>query len=64
MVSNTRKAQVAHVEELLLQVLEGRVGLVVGVARQVDLAVLADDGAGAVHDDRGVVARALGLRSA
>jgi hypothetical protein len=40
------KAQVAHLEELLFQVLEGRLGLVVRVARQVDLAVLADDGAG------------------
>ena len=48
------EAQVADFEELLLQVLERRLGLVVGMAGQVDLAVLADDPGLAVHQDGGV----------
>ncbi len=50
------KAQVADLEVALLQVLEGAPGLVLGVARQVDLAVLAGDLAGAIDQDRRIEA--------
>ena len=51
-----REAQVAHIEVTLLEVLEGAPGLMVGMAGQVHLAVLANDAAGGVDEDRGVVA--------
>src|SRR5690606_37085556 len=49
-----RKAQVAHLEVLLLQVLYGIAVLRLRIARNVDLAILADDGAVAVHQNAGV----------
>ena len=57
-----RKAEVADLEVALLEVLEGDALAVVGVARQVHLAVLADDLAVRPDQDRGVVAvRRAGL---
>src|SRR5690606_29991760 len=49
-----RKAQVAYLEVLLLQMLYGIAVLRLRIARDVDLAVLADDRAIAVHQDAGV----------
>ena len=46
-----REAEVAHLEIALLQVLELALGLVLGVAGQVDLAILADDRARIVDQD-------------
>ena len=47
-----REAEIAHVEVALLEVLEGAPGLVLGVAGQVHLPVLADEAPRAVHQDR------------
>src|SRR5439155_5098764 len=52
--------EVADLEVLLLKVLEGRLGLVLGVPRQVHLAVLADDRAVGADEDRSVVAMLVG----
>src|SRR5262245_4117664 len=46
-----RKTEIADVEILLLEMLERQAFLVVGVPRQVNLAVLADDLAGLVDED-------------
>ena len=51
-----REAQVAHVEIALLEMLEGAVGLVLRVPREVDLSILADERSPAVHQDGRVVA--------
>jgi hypothetical protein len=44
--------------------LEGRLGLVVGVPRQMNLAVLADDRAVGPDEDRGIEALPCGVSSA
>ena len=51
-----RPAEVAHVEVALLEVLEGAPRLVLRVAGQMDLPVLADEAARLVDQDRGVEA--------
>ena len=51
-----REAQVADLEVALFQVLEWDARAVIGVAGQIDLAVLADDPAVRADQDRGVVA--------
>src|SRR3546814_7987401 len=52
------EALVADLEILLLKVLERRLRLVVGMARQMDLAVTADDAARLVDQHRGIEAAA------
>src|SRR5204863_1040670 len=66
-----REAQVADLEIARLEMLERPRRFVLGMARQVDLAVLADDAAVALDDDRGVemprsavVMRQLGVAQA
>jgi hypothetical protein len=49
------EAQVADLEVSLLEVLERAIGLVLGVAGQVDLAVFPDQAPAGVDEDRGVV---------
>ncbi len=49
-----REAEIADLEVALLEVLERPLGLVLGMARQVDLAVLAGDAAVTLDDDRGI----------
>src|SRR5438445_8206657 len=49
-------AEIPHVKIALLQVLEGPPGLVLGMAGQVDLPVLAHDAPRRVHQDRGIEA--------
>ena len=51
-----REAEIADLEVALLEMLERPLGLVLGMARQMDLAVLADDLAVALDQDRGVEA--------
>ena len=51
-----REAEIADLEIALLQMLERALRLVLGVAGQMDLAVLADDAAVALDQDRGVEA--------
>ena len=51
-----RPAEIADLEIALLEVLEGAPGLVLGMARQVDLAVFQRDRARLVDQDRGVEA--------
>ena len=50
------EAEVADVEVALLEMLERSGRLVLGVAGQMDLAILPDDAADGVHEDRRVVA--------
>ena len=52
---HTRKPKIAHLEVALLQVLKGVLRTTVGMARQMDLAVLAEDAAVLVGDNGGVV---------
>ena len=49
-----REAEIADLEVALLEMLERPLGLVLGMARQMDLAVLAHDAAVALDQDRGV----------
>src|SRR5207249_3426411 len=53
-------AEIAHLEVALLEVLERAPRLVLGVAGQVDLAVLEDAAAARVDEERRVVAMAIG----
>ena len=55
-----REAEIARLEIALLQVLERPLGIELGMAGQVHLAVLADDLAVAVDQDRGVVVVPVG----
>ena len=51
-----REAEIADLEVALLQMLERNAGAMVGVSRQMHLAILADDLAVRADQDRGVVA--------
>ena len=55
-----RKAEIARLEIALLQMLVGALRVELGVAGQMHLAVLADDRAGSVDQDRGVEVMAVG----
>ena len=55
-----REAEIARLEIALLQMLERALGVELGMAGQVHLAVLADDLAVAVDQDRGVEVMAVG----
>src|SRR5205807_135799 len=57
-----RKAEIAGLEVALLQVLEGARRIVVDVAGQMDLAVLADDASVAVGQNRRIEAMAVGVK--
>src|ERR1700676_4811607 len=50
------EAFVADVEKFLLQMLKRRIGFVLCMARQVNLAIATDDASGSVHEDRCVEA--------
>src|ERR1043165_1584728 len=55
-----REAEIARLEIALLQMLEGALRIELGMARQVYLAVLADDLAVAVNEDGSVIVMAVG----
>ena len=56
-----RKPEVAGLEVAFFEMLEGALRPVVGMARQVDFSILADDGAAVVHQHRGVEALQAGV---
>ena len=52
MVRHTGKAEIARLEVALLQMLKGALGIELGVAGQMHLAILADEFSVAIDQDR------------